>query len=218
MSIPAALSVTRSISASGSAGPAASRSDSPESGFTTVANPLNFSEPSGQYASGQVCSGPLFPPAPVSANVWLGRTAPRAQGTPQLTPVPIAGASPSSHRSATPESAADRCAAASCSATALAASIPMAFRLVIFMTWPVLQCSQLIEPENFFHHREPLAGLQPWDRLEQPAHVFLPALIHRIAIQLVPGALEIVDRQRKNEILIAAKNRIVGDAGFLQLL
>ena len=68
----------------------------------TVAKPLHFRLPSGQYASGQLSSGSAFPSAAASVNVCSFRTVPRAHGTPQLTPLSSAGPAPPSQPTATP--------------------------------------------------------------------------------------------------------------------
>src|SRR5665213_1603672 len=52
----------------------------------TVAKPLHLMESSGQYASGQVCRGSSSPCA-LRCKAELRATAPRAHGTPKLTPV-----------------------------------------------------------------------------------------------------------------------------------
>src|SRR5262249_4991146 len=70
--------------------------------------------------------------------------------------------------------------------------------------------------KDFFHHLETL----PWSggkRFEEMAHELLPALIHRVAVELIPGAVEIVYAQGQEQILIAAKDRIVRDADLFQL-
>ena len=50
--------------------------------------------PAGQYAKGQCWSGSDLPLAFDSENRWAGRTSPRGQETPQLTPVSRAGGAP----------------------------------------------------------------------------------------------------------------------------
>src|SRR6185437_6581940 len=67
---------------------------------TTVAKPLHLSEPSGQYAIGQLCSGSAFPSA-TRLKLAPFFTAPCAPGTPQLTPVGITGFSGPSQESDT---------------------------------------------------------------------------------------------------------------------
>src|ERR1035437_753505 len=67
---------------------------------TTVANPLHLIEPSGQKASGQLCTGRSLPPA-FRLKVEARATAPCGHGTPQLTLPPTSGASPPSQESET---------------------------------------------------------------------------------------------------------------------
>ena len=50
--------------------PGASRKGPAVPAPATVAKPLHLSEPSGQYASGQVCKGSGLPSPAVSANAW----------------------------------------------------------------------------------------------------------------------------------------------------
>jgi hypothetical protein len=52
----------------------------------TVAKPLHLMEPSGQQASGQLCTGRLLPCA-LRLKLEPRSTVPCAQGTPQLMPV-----------------------------------------------------------------------------------------------------------------------------------
>jgi hypothetical protein len=75
-----------------------------------------------------------------------------------------------------------------------------------------------LEVEDFFHHREPFAGLLVEHRLEQLAHEFLPALVYGIAIQLIPGLIEVVDAQREKQILTAEEDRIIGYTDVFQFL
>src|SRR5260370_7225159 len=107
--------------------------------IVTAANALNLTEPSGQYASGQVWTGSALPESAVSAKVCSRFTVPRAHGTPQVTPTSAPGAPPSSQRTSTP-SGAVVCADACCSNAALDARIPIALRLVIFIPCP-LRCN-----------------------------------------------------------------------------
>src|ERR1019366_836029 len=67
---------------------------------TTVAKPLHLMEPSGQYASGQVCNGSCLPGA-LSWKLELRLTASWGQGTPQLTPAGTSGGCSPSHESVT---------------------------------------------------------------------------------------------------------------------
>jgi hypothetical protein len=57
-------------------------------------------EPSGQYASGQVCNGSSLPGA-LKWKLELRRTASWGQGTPQLTPADTSGGCSPSHESVT---------------------------------------------------------------------------------------------------------------------
>ena len=61
----------------------------------TVAKPVHFTDPSGQYASGHCCSGYALPFAFARENAWAARTSPRGQGTPQLTAHVVSGGAPS---------------------------------------------------------------------------------------------------------------------------
>ena len=104
--------------------------------LATAANPTNLREPSGQVASGHVCTGTGVPSA-VSCSGWSRRTAPFANGTPQLTPTASGGAAPPSQLIATSRTAGAPacCAEAACStlAAAVLARISRAERRVIFM-------------------------------------------------------------------------------------
>src|ERR1039457_6685407 len=78
---------------------------------TTVAKPLHLMEPSGQYASGQVCNGSSLPGA-LKWKLELRRTASWGQGTPQLTPADTSGGrAPSHERVTVPGAGATRAAA-----------------------------------------------------------------------------------------------------------
>src|SRR4051794_17038088 len=70
---------------------------------------------------------------------------------------------------------------------------------------------RLFQVEDFPQHGEALPGLFVRDRLKEAAHKFLPPLIDGVAIQLVPGVIEIRDAQRKDQVLSAPEDRIVGD-------
>jgi hypothetical protein len=81
--------------------------------------PLHFTEPSGQYASGQLCSGMRLPPAARSAKLFADFTLPRGQGVPHVTPWATLPAWSSSQRTQAPAPglaatglATDACAAA----------------------------------------------------------------------------------------------------------
>ena len=63
---------------------------------------VHFSEPSGQYASGQLCSGCSFWSAPRNAKFLASRCLPRGHGVPQVTPCATAAALPSSQRTQAP--------------------------------------------------------------------------------------------------------------------
>ena len=66
--------------------------------------PDHFTEPSGQYARGHVWVGIGLPSAVRTTNSLPLDTVPRGHGTPQLTPVGVAGArSPSQCRAAAGE-------------------------------------------------------------------------------------------------------------------
>ncbi len=135
MSMAPPLSATFTAEAGAAAVPRASLNAPEALGPATVAKPINFIEPSGQYASGQFCKGRALPSAVVRVKVWSLRTVPRGQGTPQLTPLSIAGGLPPSQPAVT-ASLGTVCAAASCSnaaAVTLLARIPSALRRVIFM-------------------------------------------------------------------------------------
>src|ERR1035441_1218280 len=67
---------------------------------TTVAKPLHLMEPSGQYASGQVCNGSSLP----GALRWKLELRPRTAGgraTPQQPPADTSGGCSPSHESVT---------------------------------------------------------------------------------------------------------------------
>jgi hypothetical protein len=80
-----------------------------------------------------------------------------------------------------------------------------------------IQRNPLLHIENFFHHSEPLAGLKTRHWLKILGHLRLPAQIHRIVGQCVPSRVKICDSHNQNQILLAAKDRIIRDANFLQL-
>ena len=42
-------------------------------------------------------------------------------------------------------------------------------------------------------------------------------LIDRVAVQFVPGLVEVVHAQAEDQILTAAENRVIGDPDFFQL-
>src|SRR5271157_6171011 len=96
MSMAAPLSVTFTAVAGAAAAPRASLNAPDAFGPATVAKPIHFMEPSGQYASGQFCKGRALPSAAVREKLWPLRTVPRGQGIPQLTPLSTGGGLPPS--------------------------------------------------------------------------------------------------------------------------
>src|SRR4051812_6914065 len=60
-------------------------------GDAAIAWPVHFTDPSGQYAIGQLCTGTSPPLPSVNRNDAPFATAPRGQGTPQLTPCVVGG-------------------------------------------------------------------------------------------------------------------------------
>src|SRR4051794_36156130 len=71
-----------------------------------MAWPVHFSEPSGQYARGQDCRETRFASAVLRSKLASRLTAPRGQGTPQLTPCDTAGGDWSSQFNFTSEASA----------------------------------------------------------------------------------------------------------------
>ncbi len=73
---------------------------------------VHLREPSGQYASGQDCTGTALPSASVTANDWSSRKVPRGQGTPTVEPGAAPRPAPSSQARVTGPSAAAGAASA----------------------------------------------------------------------------------------------------------
>src|ERR1700728_3764330 len=74
------------------------------------------------------------------------------------------------------------------------------------------------EIENFFHHRKAFAAFQLGQRLEQRLHRLLPALIHRVLVEYIPGAFEIVHMHKQKEIHAPAEDGVLRDAHVFQQL
>jgi hypothetical protein len=68
------------------------------------------------------------------------------------------------------------------------------------------RCGPLLHVEDFLHHSEPLTGLKTRNRLKILGHLCLPAQVHGISRQRVPGRIKILDSHDQNQILFAAKN------------
>src|SRR5438270_8055772 len=66
-----------------------------------MACPVHFNEPAGQQASGQLCIGTSPSLDERSTKLCAAFTAPRGQGTPQVTPLDSVGAPPSSQCNST---------------------------------------------------------------------------------------------------------------------
>jgi hypothetical protein len=79
-----------------------SNGPSPGPELADIACAVHFKEPSGQYASGQVCSGRRVPVGPRTEKWVVSWCFPGAQGVPHVMPVGTAGAFPSSQHAQAP--------------------------------------------------------------------------------------------------------------------
>ena len=66
--------------------------------------------------------------------------------------------------------------------------------------------SPLLHVENFLHHSETLAGLKAGHGLKILGHFRLPAQVHRVGGQRIPGGVEILHAHDQDQVLVAAKD------------
>src|SRR5437773_2782348 len=69
--------------------------------------------------------------------------------------------------------------------------------------------------ENFVHHGKAFAGLKIWNRFKVFSHFLLPFQIDRVAVELSPSRIKIMDLHDKEQILPSSKDRILRYPDFL---